>query len=226
MAEGTFVTQPQGSRRFQISRATRAEWLASLPLQDFLVDHGEVDEARKELLSALTGRERDAQRVIARHPRLLADRLSGGWGWVIPQKRLGSEFVTDFMIAEQLSPGYYWQAVELESPRVAMFTRAGDPARYLVHAIRQIQEWRAWLTSNQAYASRPREENGLGLLQVSPNLSGLIFIGRRSEVSNSTHALRRRMMEDLKIEIRTYDALLDSTERGPLYARFNDPSWW
>jgi hypothetical protein len=220
------VVEPRKTRIFTTSPATRKDWLASLPLQEFLVDNGPLDEARRELASALKGTERDVQRVIEAHPRLLASRLGAGWGWVVPQKRLGSEFVTDFLIAEQLSPGYYWQAVELESPRAAMFTKAGDPARYLVHAIRQIQDWRAWLTTNQSYAARSRGENGLGLLQISPNLPGLILIGRRGAVAYSTHARRRQMRDDLRIEIRSYDSLLDPPEPGPLYARFNDPSWW
>lgn len=214
------------TRKFKTSRADRAEWLASLPLRDFLVDRGPVEEARDELRAALSGHERDVQRVIAAHPRLLADRLTGGWGWVIPQKRLGAEFVTDFILGEQLSPGYYWVAIELESPRVPMFTKAGDPSRYLTHAIRQIQEWRVWLTNNHDYASRPREDNGLGLLQVSTNIPGVILIGRRADTSPAINSLRRKMIEDLRIDIRTFDSLLDAPEHTPLYMRFKDPSWW
>lgn len=214
------------TRKFKTSRADRAEWFASLPLQDFLVDRGPVEEAREELRAALSGNERDVQQVIAAHPRLLARRLTGGWGWVIPQKRLGAEFVTDFILGEQLSPGYYWVAIELESPRVPMFTKAGDPSRYLTHAIRQIQEWRVWLTNNHDYASRPREDNGLGLLQVSPNIPGVILIGRRADTGSSVNSLRRKMMEDLKIDIRSFDSLLDAPEHTPLYMRFKDPPWW
>jgi len=220
------MVESRKTRAFTISTATRTEWLASLPLQEFLVDNGPLDEARRELASALKGSERDVQRVVEANPRLLASRLTAGWGWVVPQKRLGAEFVTDFLIAEQLSPGYYWQAIELESPRAAMFTRGGDPARYLVHAIRQIEDWRAWLSNNQSYAARSPDQNGLGLLQISPNLPGLILIGRRKDVATSTHARRRQMREDLRIEIRSYDSLLDPPEPGPLYARFGDPSWW
>lgn len=212
---------------FTSSKASREEWLKRLPLREYLVDIGETETAKRELRDALTtGGEREMQRVIERHPRLLTDRLSAGFGWVITQRRLGSEHVTDFLIAEQLSPGFYWQAVELESPRVPMFTRKGDPSRYLTHAIRQIQDWRSWLASNQPYASRPRSEHGLGLIQISANLPGLILIGRRAETNEATNALRRQMRNDLRIEIRTYDALTDDPKRLPLYHQFGDPSWW
>lgn len=213
-------------RSFTAVQATRDEWLAQLPLREYFVDHGATDEGREALRGVLeNGGEREVQRVLERHPRLLVQRLTCGLGWVIPQERLGSQFVTDFLVAEELSPGFYWQAVELESPRVRMFTKAGDPSRYLVHAIRQIQDWRSWLESNQPYASRPRSENGLGLVEISPRLPGLILIGRRGETSSKTNSLRRQMMADLRIEIRSFDSLLDTPERMPLYVRFGDLSW-
>jgi len=213
-------------REFTAARATRDEWLAQLPLREYFVDHGATTEGREALRCALEeGGEREIQRVLESHPRLLVQRLTSGMGWVIPQKRLGSEFVTDFLVAEELSPGFYWQAVELESPRVRMFTKTGDPSRYLVHAIRQIQDWRSWLESNQPYASRPQSENGLGLIQISPRLPGLILIGRRQATSPKTNGLRRQMMADLRIEIRSFDSLIDTPERMPLYVRFGDLSW-
>lgn len=214
-------------RKFVIRDADRNEWLSQLPLREYFVDRGDTQEA-KAALEAVLGRdvdERTMQEVFQRHPLLLADRLSAGMGWVIPQKRLGSEFVTDFVIAEQLSPGFYWQAVELESPRVPMFTKSGNPSRQLVHAIRQIQEWRSWLESNITYARNPRSANGLGLIDISSRLPGLIVIGRRRNTSDATNELRRQMMTDLRVEIRSYDAFMERAERLPLYYKFHDPSW-
>lgn len=223
----TAMSDQRSSRRFVVRKASRQEWLDGLPLREYFVDRGETESARRALRAALaTGAEREMQTVFEEHPRLLVDRLACHLGWVMPQRRLGSEFVPDFLVAEQLSPGFYWQAVELESPRVPMFTKRGDPSRYLTHAIRQVQDWRSWLASNQAYAARPRGENGLGLIQISPNLPGLIIIGRRAATDGATNLLRRQMMTDLRIEIRTYDAFLDDMRSGPLYAQFGDPSWW
>ena len=204
----------------------RREWLASLPLQEYFVDKGPITEAREALQASLScGTERDIQRVIDNYPRLLTHRLTCEMGWVIPQKRLGSEYVTDFLVSEELSPGFYWLAVELKSPRVQMFTKAGDPSRYLVHAIRQIQDWRAWLEHNQAYAARPREEDGLGLVDISPRLPGLILIGRRCDTRRETNNLRRQLMADHRIEIRSYDSLVTPSDVMPLYRRFEDSAW-
>jgi hypothetical protein len=220
------MTEMRPERDFTAVPSTRDGWLERLPLREYFVDRGATESGIDELRCVIEdGGERDVQRVLERYPQLLVQRLTCGMGWVVPQKRLGSEFVTDFLVAEERSPGFYWQAVELESPRVRMFTKAGDPSRYLVHAIRQIQDWRSWLESNQPYASRPRSESGLGLVEISPRLPGLILIGRRRETNPSTKKLRRQMMADLRIEIRSFDSLLDTPERMPLYVRFGDLSW-
>lgn len=204
----------------------RQEWLAGLPLREYFVDRGPIVEARQALQASLPdGTERDIQRILENHPGLLVHRLSCEMGWVIPQKRLGSEYVTDFLVAEELSPGFYWLAVELESPQVRMFTKAGDPSQHLVHAIRQIQDWRSWLEHNQAYAARPREEDGLGLVDISPRLPGLIIIGRRSGTKRQTRNLRRQLMADHRIEIRSYDSLITPSDAMPLYRRFGDTQW-
>lgn len=142
---------------------------------------------------------------------LLAVQLGGGHGrWVIPKKRLGSEHVTDFIIGEKSSIGFEWYAVELEGPKAKMFTKAGNPTQVLTHAMRQIHDWRAWLQTNQNYAARPRKAGGLGLSDITTDLPGLILIGRRADIDESTNRRRRQMMQDSRIKIHSYDWLLDS----------------
>jgi len=142
---------------------------------------------------------------------LLIQHLGGGHGrWVIPRQRLGAEHITDFVIGESCSSGFDWQAVELESPGARMFTRRGDPTASLTHAIRQIQDWRAWLGRNAGYAARSRAESGLGLTQIRADLPGLILIGRRGSVDPATNERRRQMASDLNIRIHSYDYLLDN----------------
>ena len=150
------------------------------------------------------------QRHFEAHPEFLVQVLGGGHGrWVIPHKRLGREYVTDFVLGERHSFGYEWLAVELESPKRKMFKENGDQSAALTHAIRQIQDWRAWLKRNQPYASRPQNENGLGLLDIDSNVTGLILIGRRRDVDASTNERRRQMISDLRIQIHSCDYLLD-----------------
>ena len=161
--------------------------------------------------SALNGvrNEADMQRFLEDYPRMLIQHISGGRGaWVIPQKRLGSEHVTDFLIAQKASGGFIWYAVELERPRARMFNMNGDPSSTLNHALRQIGDWRDWLSRNRDYAARPRERQGLGLIDIDPELEGLIIIGRDTNIDQSTTERRRRLMRERRVEIETYDWLL------------------
>jgi hypothetical protein len=153
--------------------------------------------------------EADMQRFLEDHPCMLLQLISGGRGaWVIPQKRLGSEHVTDFLIAQKASGGFVWYAVELERPQARMFNKNGDQSAALTHALRQISDWREWLSRNRDYAVRPREQSGLGLIDIDPELGGLLIIGRDSNLDESTTARRRRLARNYRVEIETYDWML------------------
>jgi hypothetical protein len=154
-------------------------------------------------------REQDVQSFLEREPMMLVQHLGGGHGrWVIPHQRLGAEHVTDFLIGMKDSVGCEWQAVELESPRARMFTKQGDPTARLSHAIRQIEDWRTWLARNANYAAQE-----LGLTDIRADLRGLVLIGRRADVDSATNPLRREMAETRRIQIHTYDFLLDNARR-------------
>jgi hypothetical protein len=168
------------------------------------------DEYREfaELLGRAT-KEQHLQAFLQGHPRILVSHLTGHLGrWVVPQQRLGSQHVVDFMLAESSSLGFRWVAVELESPRVRMFTKRGDPTAALTHAIRQIQDWRSWLAQNLSYARRKTVRGGLGLFGVRSRLPGLIIIGRRCDLREQDDELRNQMCDDLGILIHTYDWLV------------------
>lgn len=200
-----------GSIKFKRPES-REQVLAEDPLGEFHVwwndvRQQDVDELEKKLSTAKN--EHDMQRYLEKHPLMLIQHMGGGHGrWVIPQKRLGSEFVTDFVIAEKSSIGFEWVAVELESPKAGLFTKMGDPSTTLSHAIRQISDWRVWLQKNQNYAARARNENGLGLTDIDSRLPGLIIIGREEGLDSTTRELRRQLGGDLKIKIHTYDWLV------------------
>ena len=180
-----------------------------------------VEEFRSRLDSATT--EQDMQAFLASHPTLLVQPLGGGHGrWVIPQKRLGAEHVPDFMIAEKSPIGFEWTAVELESPKAKMFTKAGELSATTNHAIRQIEDWRVWLGRNRDYATRPHSASGLGLVDVDANVPGWVIIGRREEVSPDTHGRRRERGHRMGLRIHSYDWLLERAAarvRAPLAAR-------
>lgn len=162
--------------------------------------------------------ERAIQKHLEKNPTLIVQHLNYGHGrWVIPQKRLGAEFVCDFVIGQRGSLGYKWCAVELESPTAKPFTKAGNPSAILTHAIRQIQDWRSWLKVNQNYAARTKREGGLDLPDIGQNIPGLILIGRRSGYSADWNKYRLQFLENSNIEIRSYDYLIDVAKERALW---------
>ena len=92
-----------------------------------------------------------------------------------------------------------------------MFRQNGDPSQALSHAIRQIMDWRSWLTVNLDYARSSRASNGLGLDDIGPNSPGLILLGRRGpEVV--TKDRRRQYGRELNIRIHSIDWLFNNGE--------------
>jgi len=183
------------------------------PLREFHTRHFDLSEEVVVALHDCINRavdERPIQAFLEEHPAILVQLLHASARFVLPRHRLGAEFVPDFVIGEHHSDGYDWLLVELESPRLPFFTNAGDPRASLSHAIRQIQDWRAWLQRNQNYASRLRRESGLGLTDITANVPGIVLMGRRAMVNSETNERRRQMASDLKIQIHTYDHLIEA----------------
>lgn len=202
------------SKKPLIKKANFQDWLDRQPLKEYFVSWDSVSESQlNSLIEAIDTSTTEApiQQYFERNPNLLIEHLGGGHGrFVIPQKRLGAEFVPDFVVGEKSSIGYEWYLLELESPRARLFTRAGKQSAELTTAINQIQQWRAWLAVNQNYAARDRSEGGLGLEQVSTSPPGLILIGRRALTDESTNRLRRQIAHETRIAIHTYDFIIDT----------------
>jgi hypothetical protein len=193
-----------GPRRRPIREELRGELRGEDSLGDFLVwwndiTHKDADDLEQVLETAArhpkaAERERILQRYLQEHPLLLIQHMGGGHGrWVIPQKRLGAEFVPDFVIGERHTGGFEWLLVELESPTASMFRKDGEPSAELWHALRQITDWRAWLERNRDYATRPRADAGLGLTDISPNSRGLVLIGRAHDLNDADRPRRQRL---------------------------------
>jgi len=203
-------------------KVTNEDFLKNDPLREFHVwwdDISDQEVTELETILESADREEQLQQVLTRIPVLLVQNMKGGHGrWVIPKKKLGSEYVTDFVIGERHSFGFDWVAVELESPKSRMFTKKGNPTKQLTHAIRQIQDWRAWLKRNQDYAARELVKGGLGLTDIDSNIQGMILIGRRN-ADDSTDELRRQMIQDLKIKIHSYDTLVEWCRSRARYRR-------
>jgi hypothetical protein len=99
-----------------------------------------------------------------------------------------------------------WTLVEIEPSDVQLFTGRGDPSAKLTHAVRQISDWRNWITENSAYARSI-------LPDITPTCQGLIVIGRRKEITPQVANQLRAYQACLSaIQIHTYDWLYDNID--------------
>ena len=199
--------------RVEFARADYHKDRASRELEKFSITWDQLTPQHVTSLQELLDRnpqEAEMHRFLEAHPQYLVQVLAGGHGrYQLSKKRLGAEFVPDFLVAQMSSIGIEWPAVEIESPTAAVFRRDGLPTACLNHAIGQIRDWRQWLMDNIDYARRSKERNGLGLIGIDSRAPGLIVIGRRRGFPSRYNEFRRQMIDRERIVIHSYDWLVD-----------------
>lgn len=171
--------------------------------------------------------EETIQRCMAKHVALWRF-VTSNEPTVVPKMRLGEKFVTDFMV---LGSAHWSQSqmktatfVELERPSHKLFTQRGDPSAELVHGLRQLQDWKQWVTDNRHYVRDRFVEHGwLGWERSELEGQGagippfgfvdryLLVIGRRPTMSPDQRLRLQRMNEDMRdMKIVTYDLAMDT----------------
>lgn len=157
----------------------------------------------EELLEAGVSDEEPFQNLLTRHPALLASTVVGGWRtYVIPKVRLGAEYVPDFLVLGLNSVGLQWVTVELEAPRHPILIRDGSLSGATRHGVKQVQDWREWLTKNVAYA-----QGELHLYGLTNQAPGLVIIGRDDPRAERVSS-RAQSAEGPRIAIHSWDWLL------------------
>lgn len=157
--------------------------------------------------------ERPIQKHLQQNPHLLTALLRGTERYCLPQKRLGSDYVPDFIVGDIDSLGIHWLLVELETPRSGIYVKSGVQLDAVTRkGVQQVVDWRDWLSANIAYARERRAKNGLGLFDIREKTRALVLVGRRSLMPTSKDSARIEYRQSNGIEIHTYDWLLESLE--------------
>jgi hypothetical protein len=149
----------------------------------------------KALLDSGTSEE-ELQQFLEEHPVLLdATAIE-----VIAKHRLGTEYVTDFVV-RQINGDYI--LVEIEKSTDRLFTVKGRVHHELTDAMAQVREFQRWIHENIAYART--------LLPGIARPHGLVVVGRSKEL---TPDLRKILDEENfsrrgYIEVLTYDDLVE-----------------
>lgn len=138
------------------------------------------------------------QKFLAQHPVFL-DPLASE---VIPKHKLGTEFITDFVVRRY--DGRYI-VVEIEKPQDSLFTSANDFTASFTHAFGQILDFQNWIGQHAEYARSK-------LPEISSPV-GLLVMGRRSELTiDNLKKLSYYNLNSSKIEVVTFDDLLVRTK--------------
>lgn len=119
---------------------------------------------------------------------------------VVPKHRLGSDYITDFVIRRH--DGRYL-VVEIEKPQDRIFNGNSDFTSAFSHAMGQVLDFQGWVAENSPYAR-----------SKLPNIEhprGLLVMGRRSSLTTKQEdKLRRWCANSNWIEVATYDDLVIS----------------
>lgn len=157
--------------------------------------------------------EKPIQKFLTENPFVLTEKMQPAHHGqlCIPKPSLGGLLNPDFLMAGLDSAGFWWYGVELGSPEHHMFTKAGNPTKELSHELRQIEDWRQWLTKHIGYA---RDE--LGYMHIDGDLPCYVIIGRRNEEILDKDKLMERQRSVMKRDkdgllLHHFEWLLDDT---------------
>jgi hypothetical protein len=191
------------------------------------IDLPTVEDFGKILDSAKT--EEEVQSFLVKHHII----MTSGWEKIVlvPKLRLGSEHVTDFAAFGRASGTTYVTLIELEPANIRPFTKAGQPARRLAGALKQVADWRYWIRNYERYfldiIRKEIQNRGLSLHGAYPppfpppdsdgksiyyrrKYGYLIVIGRRTLMSDDDLKARASFLDQISdLEIITYDRLVD-----------------
>jgi hypothetical protein len=221
----TAIDVRRNAQNLAALRTTSPAWssIKSDDLQEFEVSVQATVEQIDELedVIAFASDERPIQAFLQENRCLLTTLLGGKERFCIPQKRLGAEYVPDFIIGDVDSLGIRWVVMELETPNSGIYLKDAKALdKFARKGVDQVTDWRNWLQNNIAYAHKPRLKEGLGLADISNLTEAYVLVGRRARMPITKDAKRRELRDRVGTHVHTYDWLLERL-RGTV--DFNGP---
>lgn len=141
-------------------------------------------------------KEEELQTFIKSHPFVLHPSAE-----CIPKKKLGEDFVTDFVLVATTTQGPSYILVEIERASHPILTRDFVLSGAVNHAIKQTRDWDVWLEKNKTYL-----QNKLPGFET-PNY--LVVIGRGDTLTDEEKAYLRSYNREWKnTSLLTYDDVL------------------
>jgi hypothetical protein len=141
-------------------------------------------------------KEEELQIFIRENPMMLHPTAD-----LIPKKKLGEDFITDFVLVTPSDQGPTYTLVEIEKSSHPILLKDNSLSPQTNHAIKQTRDWDVWLEGNKAYLQ--------GKLPGFETPLYLVVIGRGNTLDDTAKAYLRSYNRDWKnIELLTYDDVL------------------
>ena len=165
------------------------------------------------------------QQYLEQHKKILIAAFGQPewvYNFVLPKFKFGSDYISDFVVFTGQSYSYWIKLIELEPSTSQVFTKQGDYAQRLNHAIKQVDEWSDWIKRNEPYF---RDCLQKALQKEYPSfsetldytrrfiVSSKIVIGRRATLSVDDNKRRAQEYEKSNLDIITYDRLVDIEQK-------------
>ena len=174
-----------------------------------------LDNSKEEIL----------QQYLEQHKKILIAAFGQPewvYNFVLPKFKFGSDYISDFVVFTGQSYSYWIKLIELEPSTSQVFTKQGDYAQRLNHAIKQVDEWSDGIKRNEPYF---RDCLQKALQKEYPSfsetldytrrfiVSSKIVIGRRATLSVDDNKRRAQEYEKSNLDIITYDRLVDIEQK-------------
>ena len=174
-----------------------------------------LDNSKEEIL----------QQYLEHHKKILIAAFGQPewvYNFVLPKFKFGSDYISDFVVFTGQSYSYWIKLIELEPSTSQVFTKQGDYAQRLNHAIKQVDEWSDWIKRNEPYF---RDCLQKALQKEYPSfsetldytrrfiVSSKIVIGRRATLSVDDNKRRAQEYEKSNLDIITYNRLVDIEQK-------------
>jgi hypothetical protein len=178
--------------------------------------------------------ERTIAAYLRRHPHLVYwtfSPLGGHDRYILTEFPLGNQFKVDFVVINSHSGAWIVNFIELEPVSDRIFNKDRTPSRRLAIAIRQIDDWRIYLKSNESqvradlvrwvktrdilgYSSRGKEPCNYSGDQLADPRSVIlaefsVIIGRSTKLDAERRSLLGHYSLNHDIAVITYDRFIE-----------------
>ena len=133
---------------------------------------------------------------------------------------LGNQYKADYLLVGLNSEGYHFVFVEFESPAGLVTKKDGFFGEVIRKGVEQVNSWEMWLDENFSYLRdyferRISHRNQLPrdfYVYDKTRINFLVIAGQRSNYTEKTYRLRRKLYQDQNVTLLHYGNIIESSK--------------